>query len=98
MSVAANYPQVPFYLVDQIAAGAFVDFSLLLPENLEKLPKSAPNQSLLSRLLRMELKQLHDFSDWSEGWAMFSGVLAKKAPDRLPDLIAYFLLKHRRIG
>ena len=53
MSVAANYIQVPFYLVDQIAARAFVDFSLLLPENLEKLPKIAPNQSLLSHLLRM---------------------------------------------
>ena len=97
MSVAANYPQVPFYLVDQIAAGAFVDFSLLLPENLEKLPKSAPNQSLLSHLLRMELKQLHDFRDWSEAWAVFSGVLAKKAPGGLPDLIAYFLLLSKAV-
>ena len=66
LSVASNYPQVPFYLEDQITAWAFVEFSLLLPKNLEKLPKCAPNQGLLPRLLRMELKPLRDFRDWSE--------------------------------
>ena len=97
LSVASNYPQVPFYLVDQITAGAFVEFSLLQPENLEKLPKCAPNQGLLSRLLQMELKPLRGFRDWSEAWAVFSGVLAKKAPDRMPDVIAYFLLLSKAV-
>ena len=33
LTVAPNCSQVPYYLVDQIAAGLFIDFTLLLPEN-----------------------------------------------------------------
>ena len=92
LTVAPNCSQVPYYLVDQIAAGLFIDFTLLLPENLGRLPKSMPTQAHLFRMLRSELKPLNHFRDWTQAWAVFAGVLAKKAPQMLPDVIAYFLL------
>ena len=92
LTVAPNCSQVPYYLVDQIAAGLFIDFTLLVPENLGKLPKSVPTQAHLSRMLCSELKPLNDFRDWTQAWAVFAGVLAKKAPRILPDVTAYFLL------
>ena len=66
LTVAPNCSQVPYYLVDQIAAGLFIDFTLLLPENLGRLPKSMPTQAHLFRMLRSELKPLNDFRDWTQ--------------------------------
>ena len=70
----------------------FIDFTLLLPENLGKLPKSVPTQAHLFHMLRSELTPLNEFRDWTQAWAVFAGVLAKKVPQMPPDVIAYFLL------
>ena len=51
-----------------------------------------PTQAHLFRMLRSELKPLNDFRDSTQAWAVFASVLAKKAPQMLPDVIAYFLL------
>ena len=65
---------------------------MLLPINLEKLPSSMPDDVQLSRLLHTDLKKNSDFRDWSEAWAIHSSFLSRKTPDKVPDLLAYFLL------
>ena len=78
LTVAPNCSHVPYYLVvDQIAAGLFIDFTLLLPENLGKLSKSVPTQAHLFRKLRSELKPLNDFRDWTQAWAVLAKRLLK---------------------
>ncbi len=49
----------------------------------------------LSRLLkcdrRSDLEPIVSFKDWAESWAVYARVICKHHPNRLQDLIAYFL-------
>ena len=78
--------------MDWVIAGQFVDCTLLLPSNIDKLPKNSPSQQNLSRIIRTEMTAIRTFGDWAEAWAVYLGIFAKKAPSKVPDLVAYFLL------
>ena len=65
LPVASNCSQVPSFIVNAITSGQFVDFNLLPPNNLGKLPSSMPNDVQLSHLLRTDLKKISDFRDHS---------------------------------
>lgn len=89
-TVSSAVPPVPGYLVEKIKSGKFVDFVLLRPCNLKKLPVTEPNSTQLTRLLRSDLSQIRTFVDWAESWAVFLGVMAKHAPDKVQSLVSYF--------
>ena len=91
-AVGASLPPVPGYLVQKIADGEYIDFTLLRPINLRKLPASEPAQAQLTRLLRSELSPVRSFQDWAEAWAVYAGVVHTRNPGSLGDLISYFLL------
>eukprot|EP00794_Sanderia_malayensis_P014531 gene14531-biopygen11635 len=87
-----GFAPVPGYLVEQIQANQYVDFTLLRPENLKKLPASEPTSTQLAKLLRTELGPVRDFLDWAEAWAVYMGIAVNKAPEKIAGLISYFLL------
>ena len=91
-AVGASLPPVLGYLVQKIADGEYINFTLLRPINLWKLPASELAQAQLTRLLRSELSPVRSFEDWAEAWALYAGVVHTRNPGSLGDLISYFLL------
>ena len=79
-------------MVDWVIARQFIDFTLLLPSNIDKLPKILSSQQNLSGIIRTEMTAIRTFGDWTEAWAAYLGIFSKKVPSKVPDLIAYFLL------
>ena len=92
MSVSANIPPVPGYIANMVKKGQFVDFVFLRPCNLDKLPGVEPTGAQFSRLIKSELQPIRSFLDWSEAWAIYTGIVAQQAPEKLGSLISYFLL------
>eukprot|EP00795_Rhopilema_esculentum_P014766 gene14766-5873_t len=90
--VSTAVQRVPGHFVSKIQAAQYVDFNLLRPNNLKKLPTEEPSQFQLSKLLRSDLQNITTFADWSEAWAVYVGVLAKDTPANISSLISYFLL------
>ena len=92
VKVSSALPPVPSYLVAKITEGKFIDFVLLRPCNLKKLPTAEPSPPQLSRMIRSELSPIRGFVDWAEAWAVYTGVLSSYNPSKVKDLIGYFLL------
>ena len=97
LSVSASCSPIPHYIVDWVIARQFIDFTLLLPSTIDKLPKILPSQENLSGIIRTEMTAIRTFGNWTEAWAVYLGIFAKKAPSKVPDLIAYFLLISKAI-
>ena len=92
VKVSDALPPVPSYLVEKIYGGKFIDFALLRPCNLQKLPTSEPSSAQIAKMCRSELAPVRNFVDWAEAWAVYTGVLASHDPNKVKDLIGYFLL------
>ncbi len=90
--VSAALSPVPSYLVELIRDKHFINFTLLRPINLKQLPQKEIPSSQLDRLLNTKLLPIRHFQDWGEAWAVYAGVVAQLAPDRVPSLISYYLL------
>ena len=69
-----------------------MDFNLLRPCNLKKLPVSVPSQFQLNKIFKSELQFIGNFSDWAEAWAVHGAVIAKECPAKAADQVSYFLL------
>ena len=69
LSVSVNCSLIPHCLVDWVIAGQFIDFTLLLPSDIDKLSKILPSQQNLSRIIRTEMTPIRTFGDWTEAWA-----------------------------
>ena len=91
LAVAANLLPHAF-IFGQLDCCWSVDFILLLPANLSKLPSCMPYDAQLAGLLRNDLEKFLNFRDWSEAWAVYAAVLSKIYPERVSDLLAYYLL------
>ena len=96
MTVSGVIPPVPGYLVSTIKKNIFVDLTLLRPCNLDKLPDVEPVGPQLTRLLKCdrkssELQAISSFRDWAEAWAVYAGVVFQCHPEKISDLVAYFL-------
>ena len=95
-TVAGVLPPVPGYLVNLINKNLFVDFVLLRPCNIEKLPSTEPMGPQLNKLLKCEkgseLQLVKNFVEWAEAWAVYSGVVCQNDPSKMGNLISYFLL------
>ena len=92
VKVSDALPPVPSYLVEKIYGGKFIDFALLRPCNLQKLPTSEPSSAQIAKMCRSELAPVPNCVDWVEAWAVYTGVLASHDPNKVKDLIGYFLL------
>ena len=92
LAVAANYSHVPSYLVNLIVVSLCVDFTLLLPTNLSKLPTCMPDNVQLGHFLGSDLAKILNLRDWSDAWAVYTAVLSKNFPEKVLDLLAYYLL------
>ena len=95
VSVSTSIPPVLGYLVGKIVNNEFVDFALLRPCSLKKVPSSEPNSGQLAKLFKVDLLPVEAFSEWAEAWAeawaVYAGVIARKAPGNMPSLVGYFL-------
>lgn len=73
----------------------FIDFVLLLPSNLDKLPIVEPIGVNLNRFMKCEnnfdLKQISSFQDWEEAWTVFQ-LVNISIPEKTTMLFNYFLL------
>ncbi len=92
LTVSSASAPIPGYLVQKIALLQYVDFVLLCPSNLDKLPQAEVTGAQNTRFVKQNLSPIRSFINWVEAWSMFAGVMAKKHPEKLPDLICYFLL------
>ena len=92
ISVSGNIPPVPGYIAKMVKKGQFVDFVFLRPCNLDKLPGVEPSGAQISRLIKSELQPIKSFLDWSEAWAIYTGIVAQQTPEKIGSLISYFLL------
>ena len=92
VKVSAALPPVPGYLVSKICSGKFVDFTLLRPCHLKKLPTTEPSSFQILRMIRSDLAPVRSFVDWAETWAVYTGVLSDHDPKKVQNLIGYFLL------
>ena len=92
VSVSTSLPPVPGYLVGKIVNNEFVDFVLLRPCNLTKLPSREPRSGQLAKMLKEDLLPVATFSEWAEAWAVYTGIIARKAPGKIRSLVGYFLL------
>ena len=90
--VSSALPPVPGYLVEKIQKGQFVNFGLLRPKSLKKLPAEEPSQVQLSKLMKSDLAAISSFVDLAEAMLVYAGIVAKERPEQLHNLIAYFLL------
>ena len=50
------------------------------------------SQTHLARIVRTEMSSIKNFGDWCDAFAAFVGIFAKKAPRKIDDLTAYYLL------
>ena len=96
LSISGGLPPVPGYIVNMVKKFVFVDFVLLLPSNLDKLPIIEPIGVHLNRLLNCDkssdLKQIATFQDWAEAWSVFSAIVHISNPEKTGMLLSYFLL------
>ena len=94
-SVAGVLPPVPGYIVNMVKKNIFVDFVLLRPANLDKLPPVEPVGAQLMRLLKCEksseLLPIRTFQDWAEAWTVFASLYLQFHPDKVGQLMGYFL-------
>ena len=92
LSITSALPPVPGYLVVKTKKGQYVDFNLLRPCNLKKLPVSEPSQFQLNKVFKTELQPIRNFSDGAEAWAVHGAVITKECPAKAADQFSYFLL------
>ena len=92
VKVSATFASHAKLFGSKICSGKFVDFALLRPCNLKKLPTTEPSTFQITKMLRSDLAQVRSFVDWAEAWAVYTGVLSSHDPSKVKNLIGYFLL------
>ena len=93
LSITPSMPPEPAELVNLVAHNQFVNIKYILPANLTVIA-TQPLISLqcLSRISSTKLTQIQSFRDWGAAWAVYTSVIGRINPARLPDLIEYFLI------
>ena len=94
VSIGQSLPLLPRKLIQQIKAGEYVDFSELPPAKGRQLaPPNYMSQLVLVQLHEVERqrKLIPDFLTWSQCFAIYTAVLGRDQPHRIPELMAYQL-------
>ena len=86
----------PKKLVEKIKAGEYIDFASLPPAQgkARAMPQAFEGQMVEVQVadLVQSRKMIPDLATWCQCFAVYVAVLAKKHPERLPDLMAYQVL------
>ena len=85
-------PTVPERLRDRILWGEYIDFTELLPDNLDCQERSTllcDSDAFRIISARNPRRPIADFSAWLEAWTICSSVIAKENPSRAAELLGY---------
>ena len=85
VSIGAGLPPVPRKLVTRIQAGDYIDMAELLPERLGADSEGGREDKKSKRPKRL----ISTISEWVQCYSVFMAVVAKKAPERMQDLLGY---------
>ena len=78
LSVAASCSPFSQYIVETVLLNQFVDFTLLLPKNLDKLPKLLTSQTHLARIVCAEMSPFKNLAIGVMHWMSLWRFLPKK--------------------
>ena len=81
-------PPVPAELVNLVTQNQFELY--LLPAKFDC--DCCPTIDITLKIPISRLAQIQSFRDWGAAWAIYTSVIGKINPARLPDLIEYFLI------
>ena len=91
--VGPGLPALPKKVILKIEGNDYIDFNELPPA---KGKGRSVNQSLEGQFIIVQAadlmqsrKTIPDLATWSQCFALFTAVVAKKRPDRVPELMAY---------
>ena len=91
--VGPGLPALPKKVILKIEGNDYIDFNELPPV---KGKGRSVNQSLEGQFIIVQAadlmqsrKTIPDLATWSQCFALFTAVVAKKRPDRVPELMAY---------
>ena len=83
-------PPVPGKSVDKIRAGEFIDFSELLPDNIELMRRDGERDWLADwHAARSPIRRLTSLLSWVQAYAAYAAVVLSEHPDRSTQLMAY---------
>ena len=85
--IGAGLPPIPAKLVSKIEAGEFVDMVELLPDRFG-IAKSRPGDES-ARPSKHKQRTVTTILEWIQCFSIYLAVIAKKQPQRIPDLLAY---------
>ena len=83
-------PLVPGRAVDKILAGDYIDFSELLPDNMELMRRDGERDMAAGwQSVRSPIRRLTSLLSWVQAYAAFAAVVLSHQPDRSTELMAY---------
>ena len=85
--IGAGLPPIPAKLVSKIEAGEFVDMAELLPDRFG-IAKSRPGDES-AQPSKHKQRTVTTILKWIQCFSIYLAVIAKKQPQRIPDLLAY---------
>ena len=83
MAIGTAIPPVSPRLVEKIESGAFVEMADLVPQRLGFEETLRPRQ---------KCQTITKICEWLQAFAVYVSIIAKKQPDRVPDLMGYQVL------
>ena len=83
--VNPNTPPVPYKLAKRIWEGEYIDMAELLPEALTQPPQAEGDKEKSTR----RKQKIKSILPWTEAFLVYIGVVAKRDPARITDLLAY---------
>jgi len=84
--VSNGFPPIPFKLVKRVEDGLFVEMAELLPSYLDSADLNSGDQSARSR---RQPPTVSDIVDWIQCFAVYTAIISRKKPKRVPDLLGY---------
>ena len=89
--LGAGLPPIPAKLVSRIEAGEFLEMAELLPERLDPTRTLFTDEPELLKTQKCR-KLVTNILEWTQCFAMYTAILCKKYPDKLPDMLSYLIL------
>ena len=95
--VRDGLPTVPKRLYSRMVEWKFIDLAELQPQGTLETVQQEPDQKLLVlpagglQLTRSRKKPIKDLSTWIQCFVVYLGVMSKKHPSAVPEMLAYML-------
>ena len=89
--LGAGLPPIPAKLVSRIEAGEFIEMAELLPDRLDPTRALFIDESDQQKTHRRR-KPVTNILEWAQCFAIYTAVLCRKYPQKLPDMLSYLIL------